>query len=417
MRPIAITGYGVISALGNDAAAFHEGLLAGRTAIVAAPWAARLQGRKAWWGLVGDFDPADWMDDRVAEGTDLFAQFALAATGQAVRHAGLDDALDPLRTAVVHGTSIGGVRAVMKAQHALDTAGPQAIPRKTMIQIWPNMAAAQIALRYRLHGPSLTVTTACASALDAIGTAARLIESGQADVALAGATEGGISLAGGGVDGDFVPVLFYTSTLYGMDAASDDPNRAMLPFDVKRHGIVVGEGSAMLVLERAEHARARGATIHGWLRGYGSCADSHHPSSPDPSGEWEAHAMRLALADAGLPAAEIGALVAHATGTPKGDTAEIAAINAVHGGRALPVASIKGHIGHPGAPGGAMGMITLLRGMAEDRFLPTANTDEPDPACDFEVVIGTAPRHRYACAQVNAFGFGGQNASVVLSRG
>jgi 3-oxoacyl-[acyl-carrier-protein] synthase II len=415
MQPIAITGMGVVSALGNDAGAFHAGLVAGRTAIVAAPWAGRLQGRKAWWGLIRDFDPGRWMDAKVVEGTDLFAQFALAATDQAVRDTGIGE-LDPLRTAVVHGTSIGGVRAVMKAQHALDVEGPPAIPRKTMIQIWPNMAAAQIAMRYRLHGPTLTVTTACASALDAIGTAARLIDGGQADVALAGATEGGISLAGGGADGDFVPVLFYTSTLYGMDAASDDPNRAMLPFDVKRHGIVVGEGSAMLVLERAEHARARGARIYGYLRGYGNCADSHHPSSPDPSGEWEAHAMRLALQDADAAPGDVGALIAHATGTPKGDTAEIAAINAVHGGRGLPVASIKGHIGHPGAPGGAMGLITLLCGMAENRFTPTANTDEPDPACEFDVVTGMAREHRYACAQVNAFGFGGQNASAIVSR-
>ncbi|MEQ9641614.1 MAG: beta-ketoacyl-[acyl-carrier-protein] synthase family protein [Alphaproteobacteria bacterium] len=415
MRPIAITGFGVVSALGHDARGFHDALVAGRTAIVPAPWAARLDGRKAWWGLVGDFDPADWMDAKVAEGSDLFAQFALAATAQAVRHAGLDD-MDPLRTAIVHGTSIGGVRAVMKAQHALDTAGPQAIPRKTMIQVWPNMAAAQIAMRYRLHGPSITVTTACASALDAIGTAARLIDEGHADVALAGATEGGISAPGGGTEGDFVPVMFYTSTLYGMDAASDDPNRAMLPFDVKRAGIVVGEGAAMLVLERPEHARARGAPILGYLRGYGNCADAHHPSSPDPSGQWEAHAMRLALKDADVAPDDVQALIAHATGTPKGDTAEINAINAVHGGRGLPVASVKGHIGHPGAPGGAMGIMTLLQGMDDGHFLMTANTDQPDPACDFEVVTGQAKPLDYGCAQVNAFGFGGQNASVVVSR-
>lgn len=415
MRPIAITGFGVVSALGSEAAGFHASLLAGRTAIVPAPWAAQADGRKAWWGLVTGFDPADWMDDKVAEGTDLFAQFALAATAQAASHANLNE-MDPLRTAVVHGTSIGGARAVMKAQHALDTEGPQAIPRKTMIQVWPNMASAQIAMRYGLHGPNLTVTTACASALDAVGTAARLIDQGHADVALAGATEGGISLAGGGADGDFVPVFFYTSTLYGMDAPSDDPNRAMLPFDVKRKGIVVGEGSAMLVLERPEHAVARGAPILGYLRGYGNCADSHHPSSPDPSGQWEAHAMRLALQDADVAPGEIQALIAHATGTPKGDTAEINAINAVHGGRDLPVASIKGHIGHPGAPGGAMGIMTLLQGMDDGRFLMTANTDEPDPACDFEVVTGSAKTLDYRCAQVNAFGFGGQNASVVISR-
>lgn len=324
--------------------------------------------------------------------------------------------MDPLRTAVVNGTSIGGVRAVMKAQYALDKDGPGAVPRKTQIQIWPNMAAAQVAMRYGLHGPSLTVTTACASSLDAIGTAARLLERGDADVAIAGGSEGGISLAGGGRDGDFVPVLFHTANVYGMEAPSPDPNRAMLPFDVKRSGIVVGEGAAMVVLERADHARARGASILGYLRGYGSLADGFHPSSPEPTGIWEARAMELALADADMAPEDIDALLAHATGTPKGDTAEIRAINKVHGGRGLAVSGIKGHIGHSGAASGAMAMITGLLGMDEDRFSYIANTDEPDPEADFEIVHGQPKDLRYRTLQVNAFGFGGQNASVVLTR-
>ncbi len=425
MVEIAITGTGIVSALGTDTAEFHNRMLAGETAIKASPWAGEVEGRDAWQATVEDFNPADWMDRRIEDGTDLFAQFSLAAAEQAVRQAGIGE-LDPLRTAVVNGTSIGGVRAVMKAQYALDTQGLDAVPRKTMIQIWPNMAAAQITMRYGLHGPSLTVTTACASSLDAIGTAARLIERGEADVAITGGTEGGISLAGGGRDGDFVPVLFYTGNVYGMEAPSPDPNRAMLPFDVKRSGIVVGEGSGMLVLERAEHARARGANILGYLRGYGSLADGFHPSSPEPSGKWEARAMELALADAHMAAGDIGALIAHATGTPKGDTAEIRAINLVHGGNVhggnvhggggLPVASIKGHIGHSGASSGAMAMITGLLGMAEDRFTYIANTDEPDPEAEFDIVHGGPREMKYRSLQVNSFGFGGQNASVVLTR-
>ncbi|MDE0941092.1 MAG: beta-ketoacyl-[acyl-carrier-protein] synthase family protein [Alphaproteobacteria bacterium] len=415
MVEIAITGTGVVSSLGTDSQQFHDRMMSGETSIKASPWAAEVEGRDAWQAVVEDFDPADWMDKRIEDGTDLFAQFTLAAAEQAVRQADIGE-LDPLRTAVVNGTSIGGVRAVMKAQHALDTNGPDAIPRKTMIQIWPNMAAAQIAMRYGLHGPSLTITTACASSLDAIGTAARIIERGEADVAITGGTEGGISLAGGGRDGDFVPVLFYTSNAYGMEAPSPDPNQAMLPFDVKRSGIVVGEGSGMVVLERAEHARARGAKILGYLRGYGSCADGFHPSSPEPTGVWEARAMALALADSDMAANDIGALIAHATGTPKGDTAEIRAINKVHAGRGLPVASIKGHIGHSGASSGAMAMISGLIGMAEDRFTYIANTDEPDPEADFDIVHGAPRQMKYDSLQVNSFGFGGQNASVVLTR-
>ncbi len=415
MVEIAITGTGIVSAFGADVAEFHRCMLGPETAIKASPWADEVAGRGAWQAIAEDFNPADWMDRRVEEGTDLFAQFGLAAAEQALRQADLGD-LDPLRTAVVNGTSIGGVRAVMKAQYALDTEGGEAVPRKTQIQIWPNMAAAQIAMRYDLHGPSLTLTTACASSLDAIGTAARLIERGEADVAITGGTEGGISLAGGARDGDFVPVLFYTGNVYGMEAPSSDPNQAMLPFDVKRSGIVVGEGAAMLVLERADHARARGANILGYLRGYGSLADGFHPSSPEPTGVWEARAMELALGDADMAADDIQAMVAHATGTPKGDTAEINAINKIHPGRGLPVSSIKGHIGHPGSASGAMAVITGLLGMEAERFGHIANTDEPDPEADFEIVHGQPKDLKYGSLQVNAFGFGGQNASVVLTR-
>jgi 3-oxoacyl-[acyl-carrier-protein] synthase II len=415
MVEIAITGTGIVSAFGADVTDFHDRMLAAETAIKASPWAGEVEGRDAWQAIVEDFKPSDWMDRRIEEGTDLFAQFGLAAVEQALAQAGIS-ALDPLRTAVVNGTSIGGVRAVMKAQHALDTQGAEAVPRKTQIQIWPNMAAAQIAMRYGLHGPSLTMTTACASSLDAIGTAARLIERGEADVAITGGTEGGISLAGGGRDGDFVPVLFYTGNVYGMEAPSADPNQAMLPFDIKRSGIVVGEGAAMLVLERAQHARARGANILGYLRGYGSLADGFHPSSPEPTGVWEARAMELALGDADMAAGEVDALIAHATGTPKGDTAEIRAINKVHAGRGLPVSSIKGHLGHPGSAAGAMAVITGLMGMQANRFAHIANTDEPDPEADFEVVHGRPKDLAYRSLQVNAFGFGGQNASVVLTR-
>lgn len=417
MHDVAITGMGIISAIGLSVGEFHRRIMEGACGIGPAPWSPALPGQRAWWGTVAGFVPRDWMDDKIEDGTDLFAQFALAAAEQALQQAGVA-AFDPLRTGIVHGTSIGGSRALMKAQHRLEMEGPQAIPRKTEIQIYPNMAASQIAMRHRLHGPSLTVTTACASSLDAIGTAAWLIESGRADAIVAGGTEGGISLAGGGADGAFVPATFYTSTLYGMTAPSSDPRRAMLPFDVKRSGIVVGEGSAMLMLERGAHARARGAEILGYVRGYGTLADAFHPSAPEPSGQWEARAMELALEDAGRTADDVDALIAHATGTPKGDTAEIRAINRVHGKRrtALPVAGVKGHVGHSGASSGAMGVITGLLGMREDRFLHIANTDQPDPEAVFEVVVGQPKPMRYGTLQVNAFGFGGQNASLIVTR-
>jgi 3-oxoacyl-[acyl-carrier-protein] synthase II len=183
---------------------------------------------------------------------------------------------------------------------------------------------------------------------------------------------------------------------------------------------VVGEGSAMMVLERGDLARARGAKIFGYLRGYGNLADGHHPSAPEPSGKWEARAMELALEDAGLSPGEVDALIAHATGTPKGDTAEIRAINQVHAsGRRktpLPVAGMKGHVGHSGASSGGMALVTGLLGMHEGRFLNFANTDQPDPEADFEIVIGKPKAMDLRTLQINAFGFGGQNASIVVTR-
>jgi len=417
MLDVAIIGTGVVSGLGCGSRKFHDAMMAGEIAIREAPWHKGESGRPSWWAIVRDFNPRDWMDEKIEDGTDMFSQFALAAAKQAIGEAGLGN-FDALRTGVVHGTSMGGTRALMKAQHLLETCGPGSVPRKTEIQIYPNMAASQIAMQYGLHGPSLTVTTACASSLDAIGMAAHMIANGRADVLIVGGTDGGLALPGGLPDHDFVPALYYTSTAYGMVAPSNDPRRAMMPFDVKRSGIVVGEGSAMFVLERGDHARARGADILGYVRGYGSLADAHHPSAPEPSGKWEARAIEMALADAGMAPERVDALVAHATGTPKGDTAEIQAINRVHGdrGRKLPVASIKGHLGHSGASSGGMALITGLMGMKEDRFVFTANTDEPDPAARFDIVI-SEPRHmKVETLQINAFGFGGQNASIIVTR-
>ncbi len=417
MQRVAITGMGIVSSLGVEVDEYYRRMMAGEISARPAPWAAEFEGRKMWWAAAEQFDPRVWMGPRIAAGTDLFAQFALAATHQAVRQSGIE-AFDPERTAVVHGTSLGGGRSIMLAQHQLERGGPLAIDRKMPIQIMPNMAACQTAIHYDLHGPSMTVTTACASSADAIGLAARYIERGEADVAIAGATEGGLSLPGGTPDEAFVPALFYGYSLYGMESASRDPRRAMIPFDVDRSGIVMGEGSGVLILEREEHAVARGAEIFGYLCGYASLADASHPSSPEPSGKWEGRVMTKALEDAGIHPHEVDALIAHATGTPKGDTAEIQAINRVQSGRSkpLPVASVKGHLGHSGAASGAMAYIVGLLGMREGRFIHTAGTRNVDPAVEFDVVIEKPRELAVRTLQVNSFGFGGQNASVVFTR-
>ena len=413
---VVVTGQGAVSPLGIGAEPMLAGLWDNQVRIGPAPW-TRPGDPFAWWAVVPGFEPRDWMDEKVVAGTDLFAQFALAAAVQAVTDAGLDR-LDPVRTAVVHGTSMGGSRALMKAQYQYDTAGPAAVERKTMIQIWPNMAAAQIAMRYGLHGPQLTVCTACASALDAVGIARSLIRSGQVDVAIVGGTEGGLPAASGQADGDFVPAMYIGQASYGMTTAERDPARASLPFDVHRSGIVTGEGSAALVLESPAHARARGARVLAEITGHATLADSYHPSSPNPAGTWEARAIQLALDDAATKPEQVSALIAHATATPKGDAAEITAINSIYRERhvPLPVCSLKGHLGHTGAASGAMSIMAAARAMRRGSFPNTAGTRDVDPAADFDVVTGRPVPLDVDVVQINAFGFGGQNSSVVVRR-
>jgi 3-oxoacyl-[acyl-carrier-protein] synthase II len=414
MSDVVVTGVGAVSALGHDERSLVAGLRAGDVAIHEAPWAD--DDHFAWWSGVHDFDPADWAEPAVVSGSDLFTLFALAASTQALRQAGLST-LDPRRTGVTLGTSMGGTRALLKAQHQLETGGPGAVDRKTMIRIWPNMAAAQLAMRHHLHGPTLTFCTACASSLDAIGAAADLIRTGRADVVLTGGAEGGYGLPDGSRDDGFVPAVFHSQAGYGVTNGRADRLRASIPFDVDRGGIVVGEGSAMLILESREHATARGATVLGTVDGYATLADAFHPSSPDPSGVWEAETMRQALAFAGLRPSDVDSVVAHGTGTPKGDSAEIRAINDVYRDGDVKVTSIKGNIGHPGGAAGALSVVAALSALRDGILPHTAGTSTVDPEAQFEVVTTRPAAVGSGYAQVNAFGFGGQNASVVLGAG
>ena len=416
-RPaIAITGTGVVSAYGCESRALHDGLVSERPVIEAVALPGDPQGRRAWWSIVRDFDPDRWIDAKVRDGTDILAQWAIAAAAQAIRQSGLT--LDPLRTAVVQGTSMSGVQSLMRAQHEIDRHGPAAFPRKTMMKTLTNMGAAQITLLHGLHGPALTVSTACASSLDALGIAAGLIITGRADAAVVGGTEAGHSVLSGGADGEFIPAMVYAPAMFGMQSPSTDPRRACMPFDIGRSGIVTSEGAAAFVLERADLAEQRGAGILGYLRGYGSIADAFHPSAPEPSGRWEARAMRMALEDAGLAPQDVDCLYAHATGTPVGDSPEIRAINEVYRDRKRPlvVTSIKGHFGHAAAASGGLSLVAALLAMAGDQVIHTANTTQPDPEIEFDLALGKPREMAIRVLAVNAFGFGGQNASLVVSR-
>ena len=418
---IAITGVGMVSPLGSTADTTYAALLGGECGVSTAPWQEPGDERPGWFAPVhSGFEPRDWLDQARLDGTDRFVTFGLAAVHEAVTGAQLTpdhgQGLDPLRTAVVDSTSMGGFYSLMRAQAALARGGIAAIPTKTMMQVWGNMSCAQVAMRYKLHGPALTVNTACAGSLDAVGQGARLIREGLVDVALCGGTEGGFP---SGPDGgsDFVPVTSPGAALIGVESSATDSRLASLPFDVRRSGIVFGEGAAWLVLESEAHATRRNATVRAWLEGYASCADSYHPVAPDPSGRWEAHAMDLARSSAGLSASDIALVVAHGTGTPKGDAAEAAALARSFGQVRPAVTSLKGHLGHTGASSGAMSMIAAIEMMDRREVIPTRGTTEIDPGFDLDLKVGSVGPLAIGRVQVNAFGFGGQDASLVLSGG
>ena len=398
-----MTGVGVISSIGSDAAEFTAAMDQGVVAVSPAPWADP-ENPTSWVSAIQDFDPTQFLDDRLVDGTDLFAQYALVAAEQAIAMHGAELEAG---TGVVIGTTMAGVTSLVDAQRKLDLVGPEAVPRKLNIQAWPNMAAGQIAIKHKLHGPLLTVSSACASSIDALGTAMGMIQTGRADVVIAGGTERGLC-----------EVLHHSQMQYGMTNAVSDPAMATMPFDRRRSGLVEGEGAAVFVLERADRARERGAEILGLLTGYGNLSDGSHPSSPDPSGVWEAEAMRQAQRSAGIGPDTISGIVAHATSTPKGDVVEITAINEVFGDRrgSLPVTSIKGNVGHTGAASGGMGLALALHAMKTGQLAHIAPTRDVEEDALFDVVVDKPAVGDYRAIQINAFGFGGQNSSLIVER-
>lgn len=409
----AITGAGCVTPIGIGVDEFVSGWHRGDLGITQPTWAASAPIPVLAAPVSERFDPIPIIGERIAASTDRATQFALVASEEAIVQAGLHEpgALHPTRTAVINGTAGGGFYTLMHAQHCFDTGGIDGIPRKAMLAAQPNMAAAQIAIRHELHGPLQTITTACASSLDALGAGAALLDSGRVDVALCGGSEGMAA-----PDERFVPVFSIAGRIIGMETPAVDPQRAVLPFDVDRKGVLFGEGSAWFVLEAAEHAQHREVQPLAWVLGVGSCSDGHHPVSPEPSGQWQAHAMELALADAGIDAAQVDVVIAHATGTPKGDLTEARSLERVFSGCATPppVTALKGHTAHTGGSSGAMSVLAALEVLRTGLVPPVRGTRKVDPAVNVDVVVGDPRVVDAKVVMVNAFGFGGQNACIVL---
>ncbi len=401
MEHVAVTGVGVVSPIGSNVDEFWRRLLEGRRGIAPMPDGAQLSGNRLWAAV-----PDDFLDGSLPRGalrnTDRFTQYAMAAAHEAIDRAGFRPPAE--RTAVIVGNTMGGFPLVAQSQaRFLD--GSRSVTPKLMALVIPNMASAFIAMHWKLHGPQLTISTACASSLDAIGLAAGMIERGEIDAAIAGGSETLLS-----------PLVYESLVRAGALSRNPDATQASRPFDVDRDGFVMGDGAGMLVLERAEGAEARGARILARIRGYGSIADAYHITSPDPSALYQVRAMCDAMQRSGEAGHRCDVVYAHATGTIVGDAAESKAIDGAYSHRRPLVTSIKGHLGHSMASAGAMCAVAGITGMHEGVVPPTIGTKNVDARAQFDLVTERPREHSYSSFQVNAFGFGGQNASLIFSR-
>ena len=353
-----------------------------------------------------NFEPTDFMPKTLARTMDPFMQFAFAAAEEALADSGLAIQTESDRVGIVMGTAMDGVTTVANTQAAFD-AGHRVGPRFVPMTIG-NIAAAQIAIAHGIHGPSLTLNTACSAGGDAMMTAAMLLHAGEAEAILA-------------VGGESILCPIVVSGLAQAKALSrrnDDPEHACRPFDLDRDGFVIGEGGGALVIETEEHALARGAKIHAVLAGWANTSDAHHVTAPCPDGAGAAACMKRALARADMQPSDIGYINAHGTSTMLGDKAETLAIKAVFGGResAPPVSATKSATGHLMGAGGLTESIACIKAIQDGILPPTLHLTTPDPDCDLDFVPNTARRVQIDAAMSNSLGFGGQNSSIILSR-
>jgi len=411
-RRVVITGLAAITPIGCGAEAFHRAQLEGASGVRAISRfdASELSVRIA---AEVDADPAAAVGGQALKRLDRGAALGLAAAAMAASDAGLDDLLaaertDRARWGAAMATALGGMESLQQTLERTATRGLGRIDPFLLSKLIGNTPSAHVAMRFDLHGPMISPSTACATGTDALGQAFRAVRLGEADGMLAGGTEAPIT-----------PLI--VAALAGMGALSqrnDDPEAASRPFDRERDGFVLGEGAAALVLETLEHARARGANIYAEVLGYGRSADAHHVTQPDPSGRGAALAMRRALDEAGLDPEAIDYVNAHATSTPLGDAAEARAIRSVFGGRAdrLPVSSTKSMTGHMVAGSGAAEAVASVQALVSGIAPPTINQHDPDPELGLDTVPNVPREAPLKRALSNSFGFGGQNAALVLGK-
>jgi 3-oxoacyl-[acyl-carrier-protein] synthase II len=412
-RRAVVTGIGAVTPIGNDHPTFWKNLVAGVsgggpiTHFDASGFEVRIAAE------VKDFDPAVAMDRKMARRMSRFIHFGMAAGKEAVNDSGLDfSTWDPDRrdrVAVTINTGGGGVEQITGGTDVLNTRGPNSVSPFAFPALSCSMAACQLSIEYGLTGPVITQSAACATSVIAFLDALRMIQRGEVDVVLAGGSEAPL-----------LPVGF--AALGNMGALSkrnDEPQKASRPFDRNRDGFLYGEGAGVVVIESAQHALDRGATIQAEVLGAAMTADAFHISAPEPTGRGQCMAMVKAMKDAGVAPDEIDYIAAHGTSTSLNDTTETRAIKSALGGHAykVSISGPKSMVGHTIGAAGVMGAMAALGAIREGVIPPTINLEEPDlPECDLDYTPLVAKERRVDTAMINGFGFGGQNAVAIFRR-
>ncbi len=408
-RRVVVTGMGMITPLGHNVPDNWAALVAGHsgtnriTLFDPAGYDSQVAGE------VKDFDPTKYIDRKEARRTDRFSQFAMVAAEEALRHANYTvDPADGTRIATIIGTAHGGISTLLAEYDVLRARGPGRVSPFVVPMMLSDMACGNVSIRFGTKAVNYSLVSACASAADSIGEAANIIRRGDADLALAGGAEAPITP---------LTVAGY-SAARALGTSNDDPARASRPFDAKRTGFIMSEGSGILVLEEEGHARARGAPILAELAGYGATSDAHHITQPDEHGAGAVRAMQKALAQGGLEPDDVHYLNAHGTSTPLNDRLETLAIKRTFGEFAysLPISSSKSMTGHLLGAAGAVEAIVAVLAIQHGILPPTINYENPDPDCDLDYVPNVARSAAIDVVMSNSLGFGGHNASLVFRR-
>jgi 3-oxoacyl-[acyl-carrier-protein] synthase II len=411
-RRVVVTGMGALTPLGNDVESFWSRLVAGEPGVrpIGAFDPSRVTSKVA--GEVQDFDPSGVLDRKEIRRNDRYTQFILVATREAMNQAGLPERLEGEladQTGAIIGSGLGGSGTLIEQISINATRGPDRLSPFFIPMGIANMGSGQAAISFGARGPNYATVSACATAGHAIGEAAETIIRGDAEVMLAGGSEAPV----------FEALVGAFAAMRALSTRNDDPQGASRPFDQGRDGFVIAEGAGILVLEELGHAERRGATILAELLGYGATADASHITLPAPGGMGGVRAGRRALAKAGLAPEDVDHVSAHATSTPEGDPAELAAFRTLFGDHAprVSIAAIKGAIGHTLGAAGGIGAIAAICAMRDGCVPPTLNLTDPAPEMgDLDCTPLTARSREVRVALVNAFGFGGQNSAVLFRR-